>query len=155
MHIHLDVFKKTKGNYKNITDKLNEYDWILEFMGLSTQQMYTKLCLLIRSLVDRYLPVSDRDISKPPWTFNPPRGLVQQKSRLFAVLCKDVRSRLGRGRPSTEEAWREFTQVNNELKNIKKPEASIEVCPSWKKHPKGRYHTRVVDPSCNKSHLKE
>ena len=41
------------------------------------------------------------------------------------------------------------------ISHIKKPEASKEVRPSWKKHPKGRYHTRTVDPFCNKSHPKE
>ena len=33
---------------------------------------------------------------------------------------------------------------------MKKPSASKEVCPSWKKQPKGRYHTRIFDPLCSK-----
>ena len=41
------------------------------------------------------------------------------------------------------------------ISHIKKPEASKEVRPSWKKHQKGRYHMRIVDPFCNKSHPKE
>ena len=33
---------------------------------------------------------------------------------------------------------------------MKKPSASKEVRPSWKKHPKGRYHTRIFDPLWSK-----
>ena len=47
--------------------------------------------------------------------------------------------------PVYEYTW-PWLQQNMKLTHIKKPEASKEVRPFWKKHPKGRYHTRIVDP---------
>ena len=34
----------TRGNFRMISEKLRDFDWMLEFLDLGTQQMYAKLC---------------------------------------------------------------------------------------------------------------
>ena len=107
----------TKGNYGMINDRLCEYDWEYEFAGLDTQEKYSRLLTIVSGLVNLYVPVSDHDKSKPPWTLNPPRNLTRRKSNLFSNY-KDVRSAMGRRHPETLAAWQDFVSANNDIKQF-------------------------------------
>ena len=106
-----------KGKYSQINSRLDDIVWEVEFAGLNVQQMNLKLTAIVKNLVDRYVPTSSRDCSKPPWTLNPPRSALRSRSNLF-VEFKEKRTRMGRNDPSTLEAWQHFTAANNNVKNF-------------------------------------
>ena len=109
----------TKGNYALISDRLANYDWTVEFEGLNTQQMYSRLLNILGELIEQFVPTSKRSMGKPPWTLNPPRNLTDNKSRTFS-LFKDTRRRMGRSHEATLAAWQDFISANNAVKNFSK-----------------------------------
>ena len=109
----------TKGNYRLIANKILDFDWDSEFCRLGVQEMYDKLMNILKALCKRFIPESDRDCSKPPWTLNPPRSLITEKVRRFEQY-KEVRRNSGRNDPSTLRAWQGFTEVNNRLRTFAK-----------------------------------
>ena len=107
-----------KGNYRLISERLQEIDWETEFSGLDTQGMYTRFLEILNILVERFVPASDRDrVRKSPWQLNPPRSLLRDRSRLWQ-LYKDSRGTNGRSSPSTLLAWQNFVDINNQVKNF-------------------------------------
>ena len=95
----------------------------------------------------------------PPFPLAPMVPLVnghcstQKKQRYPILKSQRLQKKFAPPGKSTQTALQNIEK--GKISHIKKPEASKEVRPSWKKHPKGRYHMRIVDPFCNKSHPKE
>ena len=106
-----------KGKYSQINSRLDDIVWEVEFAGLNVQQMNQKLTTIVDNLVDRYVPVSSRDCSKPPWALNPPRSAIRSRAQIFSEF-KERRFQMGRRHPSTLEAWQRFTTANNNIKNF-------------------------------------
>ena len=78
---------------------------------------------------------------------------TQKKQRYPILKSQRLQKKFAPPGKSTQTALQNIEK--GKISHIKKPEASKKVRPSWKKHPKGRYHLRIVDPFCNKSHPKE
>ena len=108
----------SKGNYRLISERLQEVDWETEFSELDTQSMYTRFLEILNNLVERFVPASDRDRArKSPWQLNPPRSLLRERSRLWQ-LYKDSRATHGRSSPLLLQAWQKFVDVNTQVKNF-------------------------------------
>ena len=143
----------TRGFYSKIAEKLGDFDWDFEFTGLNTQHMYSKLISTVEKLVENYVPKAGQGKSKPPWTLNPPRSLLQRKAQLFAQY-KEVRRTLNRSHPSTINAWRLFTSANNNIKQFARAsqeEYEVTLANQIKSSPKLFHsylrHRRVGKPS--------
>ena len=93
--------------------------------------------------------------TRPPssWPHWGPHCSTLKKQRYPILKSQRLQKKFAPPGKSTQTALQNIEK--GKISHIKKPEASKEVRPSWKKHPKGRYHTRTVDPFCNKSHPKE
>ena len=114
----------------------------------------------------------------PPFPLAPMVPLVnghcstQKKQRYPILKSQRLQKKFAPPGKSTQITLQNIEK--GKISHIKKPEASKEVRPSrkkhpkeeisntccrpsldWNKHPKGRYHTRIVDPLCCKSHPKE
>ena len=76
----------TRGNYRLIANRIHDFDWDSEFDGMGVQEMYDRLRCIIIALCKRYVPESDRDCSKPPWTLNPPRFLLEKRRVYLSIL---------------------------------------------------------------------
>ena len=143
----------TKGNYRLISDRLAEFDWAHEFAGLSTQRMYSRLLKILDRLIEQYIPVSNRNLKKPPWTLNPPRDLVNRKSQAFARF-KTIRHDLGRSDEATLAAWRDFIAANVSIKQFARKsqeDYEVSIVDQIKSNPKLFHaylrHRRVGRPS--------
>ena len=143
----------TKGNFARISEALEDINWEAEFMGLNTQEMYDKFLALIAHPIERFIPISQDRVGKPPWTLNPPRSMTRRRKLLFTVF-KETRSSQGRRHPLTHAAWVNFTEANNQLKQFSmnsQQQYEIKIAEQIKTSPKLFHsylrHRRVGRPS--------
>ena len=107
----------TKGNYNIINKHLSQIDWDYEFSHLDADAMYTVFLEIVHSLVEIYVPTSDRSDAGPPWPVKPPPYLKRRRSVLWAQY-KAARSRTGRHSVEAREVLQRFLDVNFQFRTF-------------------------------------
>ena len=108
----------SKGRYDIMAGVLSGIDWEGELLNLPVELQYKKILDILKSLTDRYVPLSPPDKSdRVPWSKNPPRSLQREKSKLWS-LYKSARNAHGRNSPIAGSAYLKFCDANHAIKNF-------------------------------------
>ena len=105
-----------KGNYKEVDDYLMSVNWVGLFEGGDADQNYLVLMHILQNLIEAYIPCDTMRADKPTWKVNPPRSLMQRRSRAWQRY-KQLRSDFGRTHSTAELALEHFKSLNSEYRN--------------------------------------
>ena len=104
-----------KGRYNAISVALNQYDWKYEFKYFSVNDNYEILLDILKSLLERYIPVGNEKIV--PWAVKPPRSMLRLRSQLWTDF-KTARRRFGRHDNHTLQCLKSFHETNDLYRNF-------------------------------------
>ena len=113
-----DKFSWHRGNYSKLIEEFSDIDWDYEFKYLNASDCFDKMRDIIVARLLVHVPLqSKKTDSKPPWSRNPPRGLLNRRHEAW-LAYKRVRSLSGRSSSAARDALAEFSVVNKQVRNF-------------------------------------
>ena len=103
-----------KGDYQKISLGIDDVDWVHEFLCLSPSEMFARFIQIVRPLIEKHVPL--RTPGRNLGSFVPPTSLRRQKTRLWNRY-KYVRSSHGRRSSGALEAYMDFNEINETIRN--------------------------------------
>ena len=106
-----------KGDYSSINDYLSYINWDFELAYMDVNSAYLRFVTILHSLIDQYIPLSQKShSSKPQWFKHPP--VLKQCRATAWQQYKAIRTQHGRSSLESLFSLQQYLQVNHEHRNV-------------------------------------